>query len=134
MKRFLLSFCIVLVSSVFSQEVERVQLKRDSETMAVFPHIAGVFQGEIPFAYLTDSVGVATSVGWKVIGYEIHYNHGRVQKQIRVTGSSIPEQCIREIRQGSLGEIIFFTEIKAIDPKGKIVYLTPMHLTPILNE
>lgn len=132
MKWMLLSF-LCAGAPLFGQEVERVQLQRESEAVTIFPHLSGYFQGEIPFELLTDSVGLSTSVGWKVVGYNLAYSYGRSQKTVTVHGARIPDSCIREIRAGAIGQLIFFTDIKVIDPKGKLIFVTPMHVIPTLE-
>ena len=125
---------LLFTTSVFSQEIQRVQLKKELPENAYFPSLAGYFEGKIPIEHLGDSVGITNLVGWKVLSFDLSYAFGREQKLIHISGSSIPIENCLEIRKNTLGEYIFFTNIKAMDHSGRIVFLIPMSLIPILID
>jgi len=125
---------LLFVTSTYSQEILTVQLKKEFPENAYFPSIAGYFEGKIPIEQLGDSIGITNLVGWKVLSFDLSYAFGRDQKSVHISGSSIPIENCLEIRKSTLGEYIFFTNIKAIDQSGRIVFLTPMSLIPILKD
>lgn len=125
---------LLVTASVFSQELQTVQLKKELPENAYFPSIAGYFEGKIPIEHLGDSIGITNLVGWKVLSFDLSYAFGREQKSVHISGASIPIENCLEIRKNTLGEYIFFTNIKAIDHSGRIVFLIPMSLIPITKD
>lgn len=133
MKRYLFSFAFLSAFCGFSQEkIEHVKLVADSVVETnYFPHIDRFYEGEIPIAYLGDAEGIQVAGGWKVISFSISYPYGNQNKVVPVKGNLIPEYIIKDIYANSMGEMIFITNIVALNEKKNALHLVPMHLTPV---
>lgn len=126
MKMWMLS--LLVAGNTFAQPVETVRIKRDPA--AVFPHVDKYYDGEIPVDLLGDPKGIQAGPDCHVVSFTISYS---IEK-IVVPGNQIPRHIVRDIYRSSLGEMIFITDIKALDEKGEIIYLMPMHLIPVAYE
>lgn len=116
----------------FSQEIEHIELVKIPTEGDYFPNYAGFYEGEIPIAFLTDSIGISNKLHWKVITFQLEYSYGSTYISESIIGSKIPAETVLNIRKGSIGEALMFTKIKAMDDQGKIHFLIPFQLTPIL--
>lgn len=126
MKMWMLS--LLLAGNTFAQPVETVHIKRDPA--AAFPHVGKYYDGEIPVDLLGDPKGIQAGPDCHVVSFTISYSN----EKIAVTGYQIPKYILQDIYRSALREMIFITDIKAVDENGQIIYLMPMHLIPVAHE
>ncbi|TNE52762.1 MAG: hypothetical protein EP338_14075 [Bacteroidetes bacterium] len=135
MKTSLLASIFSLLSGLFlAQETEHIQLGKKKEAHEIFPSIAGHFKDEIPIEKLGDLEGIRASQGWEVLSFKIGYPKGSGYRSLQIKGKQVPDSVVVDIRKSCLNEQVFFTEIKALSPKGKEHILYPMSLIPVLYE
>jgi hypothetical protein len=128
MKIWMLS--LLLAGPAFTQPtgVETVRIARDNAS--VFPHIGKYYDGEIPVTVLGDPKGIEGGADCYVVSFTISY----ANQKVSVPGRNIPRHILQDIYKSCLHEMIFITDIKALDENGTIIYLMPMHLIPVASE
>jgi hypothetical protein len=135
MRIAILSVFIFCSIRIFSQEeIEHIQLIKEYSDGDFFPHIENVYSGEIDFKKLGSLLGIQNKLGWKVISFELNFECGRGSKQYSINQSSIPMDILEEIKKCALGEMLFFTHIKALTKNDEVIYLMPFNLIPIVYE
>jgi|GEM_PF-2782946 len=129
--KILLLFSLLLVKSSLSQEIEHIKVGKEAESIALFPHIGSYYQGEIPISVFDNPAGIQVGKGWDVISFSISYSSENQDKTSKVKGYAIPQQIVRDIFANSLGQMVFITNIVAVDTKGNHVNIIPMNLIPV---
>jgi hypothetical protein len=135
MRILILSVLCFFATIVFTQEeIEHIQLVKEYSDGDFFPHIENVYSGEIDFKKLGSFLGIQNRLGWKVISFELNFECGKGTKQYTINQSTIPMDVLHEIKNCALGEMLFFTHIKALTKEDEVRYLIPFNLIPILYE
>jgi hypothetical protein len=124
----LLIINLLILQSVFSQ-TETIQLKKDKE-ITFFPSIAGYFEGPINYSLICDSEGIKCPHGFKIDRFNLNYG----DKKVSINGNTIPDSICIQLGSFYLGEMIFFTNITAVNNLNERIFLSPFSLTPIKNE
>jgi hypothetical protein len=101
----------------------------------IFPILAGIQTGEIPYYLLCDSAGIWVRRGLEVTSFEVSYWKGRGMTTVQVQGNTLPDSICTQIGIYSLGNAVFLNEICAFDNLEKMyVSAHSMSLTPIKKE
>jgi hypothetical protein len=118
----------LLFQTVFSQ-TETILLKKEKE-ITFFPSIAGYFNGQINYSLICDKGGIKCPHGFIIDHFNLNYG----DKNIEIKGNTIPDSICIQIGSFYLGEMIFFTNITAVNNSKERIFLSPFSLTPIKNE
>lgn len=121
----------LLISFFSSAQIEHIKLEKKE---SIFPNIAGVYNGVIAAEKFCDTSGIVCSKELKVIKFTLQYSDGEQDKIETFHGNTIPDKICMKIATNCLNQMIFFTEILAINLDGKIINLTSFNLVPIKNE
>lgn len=124
----LLIINILLIQIVFSQ-TETIQLKKEKE-ITFFPSIAGHYDGPINYFLICDEDGIKCPHGFKIDRFNLNYGENKVI----INGNKIPDSICVQLGSFNLGEMIFFTNITAVNNLNERIFLSPFSLTPIKNE
>jgi hypothetical protein len=130
-------FKLVLLISLHANsqnEIEHIQIQKTISEKDYLPRIDGYFNGKIPAKKLGDSQGIQTFNKWKVVSFTLNYPFGSKDKMVFLLGNQIPDSVIQEIYTHAINQMIFFTDIVAIDEDNQKRYLVPMNLIPFKNE
>lgn len=95
------------------------------------PSIAGVFTGSIKASALCDENGIVYKPGWRIVSYTINYDNGVQEVSDQIQGNRIPLLVCSKLKRFNLNRMVFITDIRAIDDKGKLHPLPHMNLTPV---
>jgi hypothetical protein len=135
-KGFLLSLLVILAVSYFlhGQEPRVVRMEKEWKEIDFHPQIAGYFNGAIPQDVICDVRGLITNVGYKIITYDLLYFNGLTNIDIHIIGNTIPDTICAVLKSFGSNNEIFFTNIKAMDLDGRIMHLSPLKLTAILED
>jgi hypothetical protein len=129
--KVLLLNCYLLVSYFGISQYEPIEhVKIEKDTLSVlncFPHIANFYEGEIPIGILFSATGIEVNEMYRVISFSMSHQN----KIVNIRGNYIPKNILQEIYKTTLGEMIFFTNIVALNVKDEIVHIVPMTLIPI---
>lgn len=118
----------VLWYGVCFSQVEHVQvIKKES----MYPNIKGYYEGEIPFNLLCDESGIVCNKELEVVEFTLQYGNGDQDKMITIKGKVIPPSICNEISLLSMDNMIFITNIFAVDQKKQIYPITSFNLIPI---
>ena len=88
-----------------------------------FPHIAGYFTGEMPVELLFDADGIQLRDGYKIISYDLNFYNGKANIVQSYIGNVIPSDLKIIMENYNVGNMVFITNIKAIDQSGRIFVL-----------
>lgn len=119
----LLLFPIVM----FAQAPRTVQLKKEYGEMDFAPQIRGVFTGEIAEGLFCHPEGITTSVGMKIVSFQLFYCIGP-EDGVRIAGNTIPDSICLQVRSHCEESDVFINQIKAVDLDGSVRNLNPMRL------
>lgn len=124
----LLIINVLLIQTVLSQ-TETIHLKREKE-ITFFPSIAGHFDGPINYSLICDDEGIKCPHGFKIDHFNLNYG----DKKMSVNGNKIPDSICVQLGSFFIGEMIFFTNITAVNDFNERIFLSPFSLIPIKNE
>lgn len=117
-----------LFISIFSLgQVEHIKLEKKE---ILYPNIAGVYNGEIDVLQFCDPAGIVCTKDLKVIKFTVQYSDGEFDKIETFNGNRIPETICMKIVSKNLNQMIFFTDILAMNIEGKVINLTAFNLVP----
>ena len=122
----LLIINFLMLQSVFSQ-TESIKLKKE---INFFPSIAGYFDGPINYSLICDEGGIKCPHGFKIDHFNLDYS----DKSININGNKIPDSICVQIGTYYIGEMIFFTNISAVNISNERIFLSPFSLIPVKNE
>ncbi len=88
-----------------------------------FPHIAGYFTGEVPVEALFDADGIQLREGYTIISFDLNFYNGKSNVVESYRGNVIPSELKTIIRNYNVGNMVFITNIKAIDEMDRIFVL-----------
>ncbi len=140
------------ISSSYTAETVRVESIKEEEKLAVidivkvipvetrkvpanskYPHIAGVFTGEISLNDLFSETGIELNPRIKVTSFEFNYFNGKSNVVDKVEGNTIPAHLHKTIENYNIGQMIFITNIKAVDERSRVFTLPSINYKPINN-
>lgn len=135
MKRVLLGITLLCVSSFgFTQERDKIKVKKTPTEIDFLPQIAGVYDGELAVEKICFGGGIKNNLGYQVFSFDITY----VKEGTTVTESyrsnQIPDSVCVQLQMFNINQRIFFTAIKALDHKGRLITLDPLSLIPIKED
>ena len=135
-KGYLLSLLVIIAVSYFlhGQEPRIVRIEKERKEIDFHPQIAGYFNGPIPQDVICDVRGLITNVGYKIITYDLLYFDGFTNIDIHIIGNTIPDTICAVLKSFGRNNEIFFTNIRAMDLDGRIMHLTPLKLTAVLED
>lgn len=122
------SFIFFSVANLFSQ-TEHVKIIKEQSNPLV-PKIAGYTDGKVPYFILCDSLGIQSSLGFTVEEFKIEYR-GEV---FSIKGNRVPDSVCVYIGSCNSNQMIFFTEIFAINEHKEKIKLYPFNLLALKNE
>jgi hypothetical protein len=117
-----------------SQEPRVVRIEKERMEIDFHPQIAGYFNGPIPQDVICDVRGLITNVGYKIITYDLLYFDGFTNIDIHIIGNTIPDTICAVLKSVGSNNEIFFTNIKAMDLDGRMLHLSPLKLTAVLED
>jgi len=87
-----------------------------------YPHIEYIFNGEdISFETLSSENGIQLNDEIKIVAFDIHYNvEANSTETASVVGNKVPKRVLDKIKLHNIGYMIFITDIKGVDAKGKV--------------
>lgn len=124
--KVLLTLSLFFSFLTFSQ-VEHVKISKSEN---LFPNISGIFSGEISYVDLCNPSGIVCSSGYKIVKFTLQYSDGQNDKTETFLGNKIPESLCDRIARNNMNQMIFFTDITAVNDEGKIIVLTSFNLIP----
>lgn len=99
------------------------------------PVLANIQVGDIAYWKLCDSVGLYTREKCSILSFDMRYFGKNGITETKISGHTIPDSICTEIGVYGIGNMIFFTNIKAMTHDDyKILHLLPMNLTPVKRE
>lgn len=134
MKTLFLLSGLLFSTMLWSQETERITLKKTVSEKDYFPFIEGIYRDEIPLEKLGSKAGLQTPLGWEVLSFQLGYSTGSLYKTITINARNIPDSILIEIRKNCLNEQIYFTHIRARDNAGMLYEMVPMTLIPTWKD
>lgn len=96
------------------------------------PKIAGIFTGSIKAYDFCTEEGITCNDGSKILAYKIQYFDGDNDVIEAVRGNQISEDLCYRVRRYNINQMIFITEIVAVDPAGTRKMIPSMSLIPTL--
>jgi hypothetical protein len=103
-----------------------------SGTPNMLPNIAGVYFGEIPYFKLCGNSGMEVNNDLAIISFKVQYYIGRESIEREIKGNRIPSDLCEDISRNSMGNTVFFTDIRAEHRvSGRTTHLNSMHLIPV---
>lgn len=121
---------ICLVGLVHSQSPKVVKLQKPLNEMDYAPQIQGVYTGEIGSYAICHPEGIITSIGWRILTYDVEYC-SYPNQPVHVVGNQLPDSICVQLNSNCVNTDVWFNNIKAIDDEGKVRFLSPMRLRPI---
>ncbi|MDX2361324.1 MAG: hypothetical protein QNK23_10990 [Crocinitomicaceae bacterium] len=95
----------------------------------MFPHIEGIFKGEIPFATLCSPNGIEVNDNIHVIAFDITYISGNgTTETASVSGNKIPEYVCSDVQNRNANYELFITDIRGVNNDGRVITLHTMKL------
>lgn len=125
--KLLLLFSFIQFSTLAQSDTIRIHKVHN-----YYPSISGIQFGDIPYWKLCVSEGIQTKAESSIMSFDIQYwgKYGLAEQHI--AGNRIPDSVCMQIAVYGLNNMIFFTNIRAIQPdSGKVLHLSPMNLMPI---
>ncbi len=111
------------VNTKIVEPIDPPTVKRTVAKDNRFPHIAGYFTGEVPVELLFDADGIQLREGFKIISYDLNFYNGKANVVQSYRGNVIPSDLKEIMRNHNTGNMVFITNIKAIDEIGRIFVL-----------
>lgn len=99
----------------------------------MYPHIAGVFTGEISLNDLFSETGIQLNPKVKVTSFEFNYFNGKSNVVQKIEGNQIPADLKATIELYNVGQMIFITNIKAVDERSKVFTLPSLNYKPVIK-
>ena len=123
---------VLLILSLFFSfftycQVEHVKISKSEN---LYPNISGVYSGEISYIDLCNPSGIVCSSGYKIMKFTLQYSDGQNDKTEIFLGNKIPETLCDRIARNNMNQMIFFTDITAVNDEGKLMILTSFNLIP----
>ncbi len=118
----------LLIQSVFSQ-TETIQLKKEKE-ITFFPNIAGHYDGPINYSLICDEEGIKCPHGFNIDHFNLNYG----DQKMNINGNKIPDSVCVQLGSFYIGQMLFFTNITAVNNSNERIFLSPFSLTLIKNE
>lgn len=122
------SFVFFTVTHFYGQ-VEHVKILKEQGNPLI-PKLGGYTDGSVPYFILCDSLGIQSSLGFTVEEFKIEYK-GEV---FSVKGNRVPDSVCVYIGSCNSNQMIFFTEIFAINERKEKIKLYPFNLLALKNE
>ena len=98
-----------------------------------YPHIEGVFTGEISLDDLFAETGIQLNPRVKVTSFEFNYFNGKSNVVDKIEGNTIPKHLHGTIEAYNVGQMIFITNIKAVDEMSRVFTLPSLNYKPLKN-
>jgi hypothetical protein len=117
----------LFISFLTYSQVEHVKISKSEN---LYPNISGVYSGEISYVDLCKPLGIVCSSGYKIVKFTLQYSDGQNDKTESFLGNKIPESLCDRIARNNMNQMIFFTDITAVNDEGKIMILTSFNLIP----
>ncbi len=124
--KVLLTLSLFVSFLTFSQ-VEHIKISKSEN---LYPNISGIFSGEISYVDLCNPIGIVCSSGYKIVKFTLQYSDGQNDKTETFLGNKIPDLLCDRIARNNMNQMIFFTDITAVNDEGKIIILTSFNLIP----
>jgi len=99
-----------------------------------YPHIEGVFTGEIELSDLFAKSGIQVNPIVKIVSFDFNYYDGKSNVVKQIDGNIIPNELHELIEKHNVGKMLFITNIKAVDDYNRIFTLPSINYKPILTE
>lgn len=119
---------------VFSQERDKIKIKKVPTEIDFLPQIEGVFDGEIALEKICLGTGIKNNLGYQVFSFDITYVKEGTMVTEAYRSSQVPDSVCVQLQMFNINQRIFFTAIKALDPKGRLITLDPLSLIPIKED
>ena len=118
---------IYISSSLFAQEYTLTVRKKEKPS-DYFPQIDGVMSGDIELSRICNGY-ITTAKGWVIQSYNCSYGYKHAGEPIHVSGNRIPNNLCNQWSSIYYKELpIFFTDIQAMDEKGRLHQLNNFQL------
>lgn len=116
-------------------ELEKVEpiVSRKVPINNKYPHIEGVFTGEISLNDLFAETGIQLNPRIRVTSFEFNYFKGKSNVVQKIEGNTIPTDLLDVIELYNLGQMIFITNIKAVDEMSRVFTLPSLNYKPFKN-
>jgi len=116
-------------------ELEKVEpiVSRKVPINNKYPHIEGVFTGEISLNDLFAETGIQLNPRIRVTSFEFNYFNGKSNVVQKIEGNTIPTDLHGIIELYNLGQMIFITNIKAVDEMSRVFTLPSLNYKPFKN-
>lgn len=111
-----------------SAQIEHVYIQKEINPLV--PNISGYTQGDIPYYLLCDSHGIQSSKGFTVKEFVISYKGD----EFKIQGNIVPDSICVYIGSCKYEQIVFFTEIYAVNNKMEEIRMYPFNLKAVKNE
>jgi hypothetical protein len=92
-----------------------------------FPHINGVFNGDITLNQLLNGDGITSNPNLTIKEFSISYFDGNDIVSSNVQGNKIPFEIGSKIKAFNIGEMIYITNIKAQHLNGALVSMSSLN-------
>lgn len=122
------SFGLFAFTNLFCQ-IEHVKILKEQNNPLI-PNIAGFTEGSVPYFVLCDSLGIQSSLGYSVEEFHIEYK-GEV---FSIKGNQVPDSICVYIGSCNANQMIFFTDIYAVNERKEKIKLYPFNLLALKNE
>jgi hypothetical protein len=124
--KVLLIINFLILQKVLSQ-TETIQLRKE---IIFFPSIAGYYEGQINYSLICDEDGIKCSNGFTIDHFNLEYGN----KKSSINGNKIPDSICVQLGSYYIGEMVFFTNITAVNNLNERIFLSPFSLIPIKND
>lgn len=119
--------------SIVELEEVKPKITRKIPLNNKYPHIEGVFTGEISLDNLFAETGIQLNPRVKVTSFEFNYFNGKSNVVDKIEGNTIPEHLHSTIEAYNVGQMIFITNIKAVDEMSRVFTLPSLNYKPLKN-
>ncbi len=126
---------LVLFSALHFFSFSQTDTIRVNKTLNYYPSISGVQDGNIEYWKLCNAQGLQTKADCSIMSFDLQYWGSKGLTSQHFSGNQIPDSICTQIALYGLQNMIFFTNIKAIDPQtGRVLHLSPMNLIPVAKN
>jgi len=121
---------------IVSQEQKELSInhRMHDNNLPIQLSLAGIYQGDIDWNEFNKSKLFINNEQLDVSTFSIQYTSRRGDKTVAVQGNKIPEDVLSELSNIAIDQIIFITNVIAIDQNGVKNYLPPMELKLKFND
>lgn len=127
----------ISVKEAVSEKADPIKIqpveKRKIPANNRYPHIEGVFTGEIQLSELFSENGIQLNPRVRITSYELNYFNGKSNVVQKIEGNTIPSDLHQVIEVYNLGQMIFITNIKAVDEMSRVFTLPSLNFKPVKN-